>query len=69
VVGEHRTFAGDAVDVRRTVAHDSEAVGADVLPSHVVGKQDQDVRLGGLGAGRDAETGADEQHGGDFKPL
>ena len=30
-VGEHRAFLGDAVDVRRLVAHDAVVVGADVV--------------------------------------
>ena len=30
-VGEQRAFLGDAVDVRRLVAHDAQAVGADVV--------------------------------------
>ena len=44
-VGEHRTFFGDAVDVRGAVPHDAVIVGADVEPADVIAPDDQDVRL------------------------
>jgi hypothetical protein len=44
-VGEHRAFSGDAVDVRRPVAHDAVVVATDVEPSDVVGHDEQDVWL------------------------
>ena len=44
-VGEHRAFFGDAVDVRRAVAHHAVIVGAHVEPADVVGHDHQDVRL------------------------
>ena len=40
-VGEHRAFFGDAVDVRRTVAHDSVVVGADIEPANIISPDDQ----------------------------
>ena len=45
VVGEGDAFVGDAVDVRRAVAHLSAAVVADVPPADVVALEDKDVRL------------------------
>ena len=45
VVDEHHAFAGDAVDVRRPVAHQAVRVGADVGKPDVVAEDDQDVRL------------------------
>src|SRR5207253_10888154 len=44
VVGEHHTFAGNAVDVGRAVSHQSERVGADVRLADIVAEDDQDVR-------------------------
>lgn len=32
-VGEQRTFLGDAVNVRRVIAHQPQIVGADVVPA------------------------------------
>ena len=49
VVGEHRAFFGDAVDIGRAVAHHAAVVGADVPLADVVAHDDQDVRLLGLG--------------------
>ena len=45
VVGEHHAFPGDAVDVRRAVAHHADRVGADVGLADVVAEDDEDVRL------------------------
>src|SRR6516225_9253021 len=42
-VGEHRTFFGDAIDVRRAVAHDSMVVGADIEPADIISPDDQDI--------------------------
>ena len=42
-VGEHRAFVGDAVDVRRLVAHHAHVVGADVELADVVTPDNQDV--------------------------
>ena len=44
-VGEQRAFLGDAVDVRRLVAHHALVVGAEVEPADVVAPDDQDVRF------------------------
>ena len=44
-VGKHRAFLGDAVDVRRLVAHHAVIVGADVPPADVVAPDDEDVGL------------------------
>ena len=45
VVGEHHAFLGDAVDVRRLVAHQPAGIGADVGLADVVAEDDEDVRL------------------------
>ena len=42
-VGEQRAFLGDAVDVRRLVAHHALVVGADVPVADVVAPEDEDV--------------------------
>jgi hypothetical protein len=42
-VGEHRALFGDAVDVRRAVAHDAMVVTAHVEPADVVGHDEKDV--------------------------
>jgi hypothetical protein len=47
-VSEHRAFFGNAVDVRRTVAHRAVIVGADVPPAYVVAPYDKNVGLVGL---------------------
>ena len=44
-VGEPRTFSGDAVDVRRVVAHDPAVVTTRVKPPDVVAHDDEDVGL------------------------
>ena len=43
VVGEADAFPGDAVNVRRLVAHHAMAVVADVLDADVVAPDDEDV--------------------------
>ena len=43
-VGEYRALLGDAVDVRRAVAHHAAVVGADVPVADVVAEDDEDVR-------------------------
>jgi hypothetical protein len=45
IVGEHQAFFGDAVDVRRAVAHQAERVGTDVGLTDVVAEDNEDVRL------------------------
>ena len=45
VVGEGDALVGDAVDVRRAVAHLPAAVVADVPPADVIAPENQDVRL------------------------
>ena len=42
-VGEQRAFVGDAVDVRRLVAHHAAVVGADVELADVVAPENQDI--------------------------
>ena len=54
--GEHRAFLGDAVDVRRLVAHVATVVAARVVPADVVAHDDEDVRLF-------AADGLDGEHG------
>ncbi|MNE43646.1 hypothetical protein D3C80_1378330 [compost metagenome] len=44
-VGEQSPFPGDAVDVRRLVAHHALVVGADVEDADVVAEDHQDVRF------------------------
>ena len=44
-VGEQRAFLGDAVDVRRLVAHHAHVVGADVELADVIAPDDEDVGL------------------------
>ena len=52
MIGEDRAFLGDAVDVRRAVAHHAAVVGADVPQPDVVAEDDEDVRLAaGRGSG------------------
>jgi len=45
MVREHDALSGDAVDVRRPIAHRTVAIGADILPPHIIWKNDEDVRL------------------------
>src|SRR5215467_1761933 len=44
-IGEERTLAGDAIDVRGAVAHHAEAVGADVVDADVVTPNHENVGL------------------------
>ena len=44
-IGEHDSFVGDAVDIRRLVAHHAVAVGADVPHADVIAPDDQNVRF------------------------
>ena len=43
VVGEHHAFAGDAVDVGGSIAHQAERVGTDIGLPDVVTVDDEDV--------------------------
>ena len=45
VVGEGDAFVGDAVDVRRPVAHHASAEVTDVPDADVIAPEDQDIRL------------------------
>ena len=54
VVGEHRAFAADAIDVRRGVAHHAGVVEAEVRPADVVPEDHQDV---GPGSGSGISNG------------
>ncbi len=74
VVGEHRTFVGDAIDVRRRVADHAAAIGTHVEDADIVAENDQDVGLLGCPTGRSrglgllgergfAEPGHDQQDG------
>ena len=47
-VREHRAFLGDAVDVRRAIAHDAVVVATEIEPADVVGHDEENVRLAGL---------------------
>ena len=44
-VGEHRAFLRNAINVGRLVAHDAQAVGADVVSPDVIAPDDEDVRF------------------------
>ena len=46
IVGEDRTFVGDAVDVGRAVAHLAAIIGADVPVADVIAHDDENVGLG-----------------------
>ena len=46
VVSEHDPFFGNSINVRRTAAHQTSVVGADVTDTNVVAPDDQDVGLG-----------------------
>jgi len=67
-VGEQRALVGDAVDIRRLVAHHPAVVRADVELADVVAPDDKDIGLGGClgvrghGGDADGETGAPGQH-------
>src|SRR5262249_23042638 len=50
-IGEDRAFTGDAVDIRRPIAHQTHGVGADLRHANVVAEDDEDVRLA-AGGGR-----------------
>src|ERR1043166_1368245 len=45
VVGEERTFCGDATDIGRAIAHLAAVVGADVPVADVIAHDHEDVRL------------------------
>src|SRR4029077_5984490 len=45
IVGEHHTFLGDAIDIRRTIAHPAHRVGADISLPDVIAEDDEDVRF------------------------
>ena len=45
VLKETNSFFADAVDVRRFVAHDATAIGADVSEADVIAPDDEDVGL------------------------
>ena len=47
VIRKNGTFVGNAVDVRRVVAHHAAIVGGDIPVADVIGHDDQDIRLGG----------------------
>ena len=47
-VREHRALAGDAIHVRRAIAHDAVVVAAQIEPPNVVGHDEENVRLAGL---------------------
>ena len=44
-IREHRAFAGDAVDVRSMIAHQTHRICADLWDADVVAKNNKDVRL------------------------
>src|SRR5262249_34582557 len=45
IVGEHHSFAADAVDIRRPIAHQTERIGADIGLADIIAEDDEDVRL------------------------
>jgi hypothetical protein len=45
IVGEHHAFFGDAIDIRRLVAHQAKRIGADIGLADIVAEDDEDVRL------------------------
>ena len=55
---EHHPLARQAVDIRRTVAHRAEAIGADILPADIIGKYDEDIGFVS-GLSRDCEETAE----------
>ena len=59
VVGEDHAFPGDAIDVRRAVAHHPHRVGRDVASADVVTPDDQDVGLLGGGCRLSEREGQD----------
>src|SRR5215472_8815854 len=44
-VGEHRAIVGDAIEVRRAVAHDALVIATEVEPTDVVSHDEKNVRL------------------------
>jgi hypothetical protein len=44
-VSEHRAFFGDAIDVRRAVAHDAVVVGTDIVPADVIAPDYKNIRF------------------------
>jgi hypothetical protein len=58
---EHRTFASDAVDVWRRVAHVATVVDACVVPTNVVSHDDENVCFP-LTLGEDLRRLHDEDH-------
>ena len=61
-VGEQRAFLGDAVDVRRLVAHHALVVGADVELADVVAPDDEDVGLVCRGYRAGCQNQTDNDH-------
>ena len=60
VIGEGDAFFGDAVDVRRLVAHHAAVVVADVPGADVVAPNDEDVRLFNRRLGQHRQYGKSE---------
>lgn len=48
IIGEHHAFIGEAVDVRRPVAHHAERIGADVRLTDIVAEDNQNVGFRGV---------------------
>jgi hypothetical protein len=44
-IREEGAFPGDAIDVRRAIAHYTEVVGADVVPADIVAHDEKNVRF------------------------
>ena len=61
IIGEDHAFVGDAVDVRRAIAHQALGVGADIALADIVAPDDEDVRLLVLRHGRDCGEHGDEE--------
>ena len=63
-VGEHRTLPGDAIDVRRLVAHHAHVVGGNVELADVVTPDDENIgflsrTISGVGLTRKQQGAAD----------
>jgi hypothetical protein len=44
-IGEHRAFAGDAIDIGSVISHDAHAVSTDVVAAYVISPDHEDVRF------------------------
>ncbi len=68
VVGEHRAFAADAVDVGRLADHQAAMINRRLHPADVVAHDEQDVRLLFLRGRRSRRTDRRQADGEDRRP-